>query len=341
MSLIERAVDLLGPAASQPQRTRPAVPPAPFTVNEGPALQEDLIERLAARGTGFQSPPAENGSSPAVAPVDVPAGVRDLSGGERPRDEGIARAPAARANGNSVTIDLDRLQRQSIITPGSGRTPMGESFRRVKRHLLANIANADPGAPANLVMVTSPLANEGKTFCAINLAISMAMEMERTVLLVDADVAKPSVPSVLGLKIDKGLMDVLFQEGANLADVLCRTNIDKLTLLPAGKGRHQATEMLASDAMGALLTEMSERYSDRIIIFDSPPLLAASESSVLATRMGQIVMVVEAGKTTEAALKESLTRVESCRNVGLLLNKIEGDLGLGGYGYGYGYGYGS
>src|SRR6185295_9460683 len=203
----------------------------------------------------------------------------------------------------------------------------------------ANIANAEPGIPANLVMVTSPLANEGKTFCTINLAISMAMEMERTVLLVDADVAKPSVPSVLGLKMERGLMDVLFQEGAYLSDVLCRTNIEKLTLLPAGKARHQATEMLASDAMGALLTEMAERYSDRIIIFDSPPLLAASESSVLATRMGQIVMVVEAGKTTEAALKESLTRIESCRNVGLLLNKVESaGLGLGGYGYGYGYG---
>src|SRR5262249_9403301 len=208
-----------------------------------------------------------------------------------------------------------------------------------KRHVLANIASAEPGTPANLVMVTSPLANEGKTFCAINLAISMAMEMERTVLLVDADVAKPSVPSVLGLKMDKGLMDVLFKEGAALPDVLCKTNIDKLTLLPAGKGRHQATEMLASDAMGALLMEMSVRYSDRIIVFDSPPLLAASESSVLATRMGQIVMVVEAGKTTEAALKESLTRIESCRNVGLLLNKVE-STGLGGYGYGYGYGYG-
>jgi len=191
-------------------------------------------------------------------------------------------------------------------------------------------------------MVTSPLANEGKTFCTINLAISMAMEMERTVLLVDADVAKPSVPAVLGIKVEKGLMDVLFQEGADLSDVLCRTNIDKLTLLPAGKGRHHATEMLASDTMGAMLQEMAERYNDRIIIFDSPPLLAASEASVLATRMGQIVMVVEAGKTTEAALKESLNRIESCRNVGLLLNKIEGaGLGYGGYGYGYGYGYGA
>jgi receptor protein-tyrosine kinase len=312
----------------------------PLTVDEGPALRDDLIERLAARGT--PSPASDAGSEASDALAGIPAGAGPevaVSPGER----GDMRAPAgARSTGNFITIDLDRLQRQSIITPGSGRTQMGESFRRVKRHVLANIANAEPGVPANLVMVTSPLANEGKTFCAINLAISMAMEMERTVLLVDADVAKPSVPSVLGLKLDRGLMDVLFQQGADLSDVLCRTNIDKLTLLPAGKGRHHATEMLASDAMGVLLTEMSERYSDRIIVFDSPPLLAASESSVLATRMGQIVMVVEAGKTTEAALKESLSRVDSCRNVGLLLNKIEGaGLGLGGYGYGYGYGYGS
>ena len=331
MSLIERVADMLGPV-SQPQRSRPAVPMPPLTVDEGPELREDLIERLAARGV--QEPSAESAAAAEALALEAIAG--------RPR---VTEAPApvpGRTSANSVTIDLDRLQRQSIISPGSGRTPMAESFRRVKRHVLANIANAEPGIPANLVMVTSPLANEGKTFCTINLAISMAMEMERTVLLVDADVAKPSVPSVLGLKMEKGLMDVLFQEGADLSDVLCRTNIEKLTLLPAGKARHQATEMLASDAMGALLTEMAERYSDRIIIFDSPPLLAASESSVLATRMGQIVMVVEAGKTTEAALKESLTRIESCRNVGLLLNKVESaGLGLGGYGYGYGYGYGS
>jgi protein-tyrosine kinase len=332
---------MLGPARP-PQRSRSSVPDASFTVDEGPALQEDLIERLASRGVPFQARPAENEFSPERAARSAQSEMPGPFGDEGPGDATIAPAPVARTSVQSVTIDLDRLQRQSIITPGGGRTPMGESFRRVKRHVLANIANAEPGSPANLVMVTSPLANEGKTFCAINLAISMAMEMERTVLLVDADVAKPSVPSVLGLKIDRGLMDVLFQQGADLSDVLCRTNIDKLTLLPAGKGRHQATEMLASDAMGALLTEMSERYSDRIIVFDSPPLLAASESGVLATRMGQIVMVVEAGKTTEAALKESLTRVESCRNVGLLLNKIEGaGLGLGGYGYGYGYGYGS
>jgi protein-tyrosine kinase len=331
VSLIERVADKLGPMGRQSRRNRAAAPLPPVEADDGLAARELVIERAAARGVQF--PPVSTESEPLLG---IAAEARSGSfGDDAPRS-------AARTTQQAVNIDLDRLQRQSIIVPGSGRTPMSESFRRVKRHVLANIANAEPGSPANLVMVTSPLANEGKTFCTINLAISMAMEMERTVLLVDADVAKPSVPSVLGIRIERGLMDVLFEQGIDLSSVLCRTNIDKLTFLPAGKGRHHATEMLASDAMGAMLQEMAERYSDRIIIFDSPPLLAASESSVLATRMGQIVMVVEAGKTTEAALKESLNRIEQCRNVGLLLNKIEGaGLGYGGYGYGYGYGYGS
>jgi len=153
--------------------------------------------------------------------------------------------------------------------------------------------------------------------------------------VVDADVAKPSVPGTLGFKSEIGLMDVLHQRGTELPDVLCKTNIDKLTILPAGKGRHHATELLASDAMRELLREMAERYHDRIIIFDSPPLLAASEAGVLASQMGQIVVVVEAGKTSEEALKAALGRIESSNVAGLLRNKGEGP----GLGYHYG-GYG-
>ncbi|MDH5537101.1 MAG: CpsD/CapB family tyrosine-protein kinase, partial [Betaproteobacteria bacterium] len=134
-------------------------------------------------------------------------------------------------------------------------------------------------------------------------------------------------------KTEKGLMDVLLDRRIDLAQVLCRTDIDKLSLLPAGTAHQQATELLASDAMGALLQEMAER--DRIVIFDSPPLLSASEAGVLASRVGQIVMVVEAGKTSEAALKEALGRIESSNVVGLLLNKGEAP-GLGSYYGGYG-----
>ena len=223
-----------------------------------------------------------------------------------------------------------------MITPDGERTAIAESFRRIKRQILANAANSRAGAPpANLVMVTSALPGEGKTFCAINLAISIALEMDRTVLLVDADVAKPGVPQALGLEAEKGLMDVLLDRRVDLADVLWKTDIGRLTLLPAGTTHKHATELLASDAMRGLLQEMAERYHDRIIIFDSPPLLAASEAGVLASQMGQIVVVVEAGKTSEAALKDALGRIESSKVAGLLLNKGESP----GLGYGYG-GYG-
>jgi exopolysaccharide/PEP-CTERM locus tyrosine autokinase len=222
-----------------------------------------------------------------------------------------------------------------MVAPGGERSQIAEGFRRIKRQVLANVANPKAGAPANLVLVTSALAGEGKSFCAINLAISIAQEMDRTVLLVDADVAKPSIPQALGVEAEKGLMDVLLDRRIDLAEVLCKTDIDKLALLPAGTAHQHATELLASDAMRVLLQEMAERYRDRIVIFDSPPLLAASEASVLASQMGQIVIVVEAGKTSEAVLKAALGRIESSRVAGLLLNKGEGP-GLGYYYGGYG-----
>lgn len=239
-------------------------------------------------------------------------------------------------------IDMDRLRQINMVVPGSERTPMAECFRRIKRPILMNARKnkAETASAANLVMVTSALPGEGKTFCAINLAISIAMEMDRTVLLVDADVAKPSILPTLGLDAGQpGLMDVLADETIQLADVLCKTDMEKLTILPAGTQHLNATEMLASEAMRALLREMADRYHDRIIIFDSPPLLIASEASVLASHMTQILIVSAAGETTEAALKEALSRVESCEFVGLLLNKTSAS--GSGYGYGYGYGYGS
>jgi protein-tyrosine kinase len=185
------------------------------------------------------------------------------------------------------------------------------------------------------VMVTSALPGEGKTFCAINLAISIALEVNRTALLVDADVARPSVPRALGFDAERGLMEVLLGHGVDLSEVLWRTDIGGLTLLPAGTVHRHATELLASNAMRDLLHELAERYHDRVIIFDSPPLLAASEAGVLASRMGQIVVVVESGKTTDVALKSALGRVDSSRVAGLLLNKGQGpslEYGYDGYG---------
>ena len=263
-----------------------------------------------------------------------------------------ARLEQERAESSSMLygeIDLVKLKEAGMITPDGERNQISEEFRVIKRPLITNAFNrgASPIKNGNLVMVTSSFPGEGKSFSAINLAMSIAMERDHTVLLVDADVAKPSLPGFLGLRPSKGLMDLLLDENLKFSDVLIKTNVDKLNVLPAGRSHIHATELLASESMSRLLREMSQRYSDRIIIFDSPPLLATTESRTLASRMGQIVMVVEAGKTPQAAVKEALSQIDKCEVVGLLLNKGSSALGddqfayapYGSYG-GYG-GYGS
>ena len=236
-----------------------------------------------------------------------------------------------------VTIDLDRLRASGMITLEGDKSPLAEEFRVIKRPLLKN-AFGDGAAirNGNLVMVTSAFPREGKSFTAINLAMSIAMERDRTVLLVDADVARPSIPQQFGIAPDVGLMDVLLDPNVKLSDAIVRTNVNKLSLLPAGRPHRQATELLASAAMGKLLAELSARYSDRIVIFDSPPLLVTTEARTLAANMGQIVLVVESESTTHEAVREALSTIESCEVVGMVLNKGRRSNPGDSYGY-YGY----
>ena len=187
---------------------------------------------------------------------------------------------------------------------------------------------------ANCVMVTSALPGEGKSFVALNLALSIASEVDSTVLLVDADVANPNLMKRMHLPEAPGLLDLLTNENADLADFLLRTNVEKLSLLPAGSAHRRATEMLASAAMAELVKQMSTRYPDRILVFDSPPLLATTEARVLASHMGQILMVVEADVTTQGAVLQALESVENCPIVMMVLNKAP-RTEVGGY-YGYG-----
>jgi protein-tyrosine kinase len=240
-------------------------------------------------------------------------------------------------------LDLVRLKDAGMVTQDGTRSQIFEEFRLIKRPLLKNALGQGPTQirRGNLIMVTSCMPAEGKSFCSLNLAMSIAMEMDHTVLLIDADVAKPSLPRMLGIDGGLGLMDVLLEDNLPISQALIRTNIDKLKILTSGRHHPNATELLASGAMRDLLDDLSNRYSDRIIIFDSPPLLATTESRVLATQMGQVVIVVEAGQTTHQSLREGLSHIESsCENVSLILNKTKFRGGSGYYGYSYGYGYG-
>jgi receptor protein-tyrosine kinase len=243
------------------------------------------------------------------------------------------REPAR--SSRKVVLDLARLAAAGIVSPDAPRSQTADEFRVIKRPLIANALgkSATRIDRGNMIMVTSAVPGEGKTFTATNLAMSIAMEVDSTVLLVDADVANPTLPTVLGFKEPKGLMDVLTDPKVELADVLLRTNVERLALLPAGRSHRRATEHLASDAMERLINDLATRYPDRIVVFDAPPLLATTEARALATHMGQIVVVVEADRTTHSALKQALSLLEDCPVVMTMLNKAAGSH-VGAY-YGY------
>src|SRR5688572_3197959 len=299
-----------------------------------------IIEKAVAR-LGDWTPPAARSGQAVEAVIakeaDVLHGAETVlatlgSAADQPEEE-----PGERTH-RYEELDLARLKDAGMVTPDAARSQIFEEFRLIKRPLLKNALDQGPTPirRGNLIMVTSCMPGEGKSFCSLNLAMSIAMEMDHTVLLIDADVAKPSIPRMLGIEGGLGLMDVLLEDNLPISQALIRTNIDKLQLLTAGRHDPNATELLGSGSMRDLLDEMSRRYSDRIIIFDSPPLLATTESRVLASQMGQVVVVVEAGKTTQQNLREGLHHLEGCETVSLLLNKTRFKGGSGYYGYGYG-----
>ena len=225
--------------------------------------------------------------------------------------------------GSRINLDFERLAAAGMVTPDGERSQMAEEFRHIKRPLLLNAfgEGAMPKPNRNLLMVTSARPHEGKTFTAINLALSIALERDRTVLLVDADVARPSVARMLDFPGTAGLVDYLADPGRRLADLLLHTSLPKLRILPAGRRHSHSTELLASEAMQQLAQELADRYSDRVVVFDSPPLLATTEAAVLAGLMGQVVMVVEAGKTKRDEVKEALALLKPDQFVGVVLNK--------------------
>lgn len=301
------------------------------------SLIEQAAERLAKiREAGIDVP--ESGTLDATFPGTsvVPDAVSVSAPPTAPQPERSRPQPAPLSK--HVDLDLLTLGAAGFLVPSAPRSHMADQYRVIKRPLIANAVGKGAARVnhGNLIMMTSAMPGEGKSFTSINLAMSIASELDHTVMLVDADVARPSVLKKLGLGEAPGLLDLL--EGkAEMSDVLMRTNIDKLTILPSGRPHPRSTELLASDAMRDLLSDMASRYPDRIIIFDSPPLLLTTESRVLATQMGQVVLVVHAGKTLQADVQHALSTIEQCPIRMMLLNRARAD-SQGAYGYGYGYG---
>jgi receptor protein-tyrosine kinase len=226
---------------------------------------------------------------------------------------------------NRIDIDLERLKARGFVTRDAPKSQIADEFRVIKRPIIHNARRTAGSAirNGNLIMVTSALPGEGKTFTAVNLAMSVAMELDTTVLLVDGDVAHPELPRVLGTPPSPGLLELLTTDEIDVSDAILRTNVENLSVLPAGAHHRRATELLASEQMAVVLHELATRYPDRIVIFDSPPLLPTTEARALASHMGQIVMVVAADSTRQHAVNLALATIENCEIVLMVLNKAD------------------
>lgn len=297
-SLLERAAEQYG-------YLRPATPPvAPIVISEEEPLT--LTELAPELPVGEAMPAAE-------APVRQPAA--------RPQ-------PAPRIARRQAPIDRIALREGGMLVPGGQITAMAEEFRMVKRQLLltARAVAAKDGAKAadraRMILVCSARPNEGKTFCAINLALSLAAEKDMEILLVDADFAKPDVLGRLGLPEGPGLLDALAGDASNVEDCILDTDVPQLSVLPAGTRTNSDTELLASDRARAILDGLAKANPRRIVIFDSPPALSASPASVLATLVGQVMLVVRADRTSEGDLREAVNVLDGCEHVQLLLNSV-------------------
>ena len=288
---------------------------------------ERAIDKLSQTG---QDLPAE---------ADKSAQAQAVEGASKTTDDESRQTESQGNEGSQprIVLNFEKLKQAGMVTPDAERSQIAEEYRHIKRPLLMNAfgEGAIHTTNSNLIMVTSARPSEGKTFTAINLALSIALERDLTVLLVDADVAKPSIARVLNYPGTAGLVDYLADHDRPLSDLILQTSLPKLRILPSGRRHAHSTELLASESMLQLVKELAQRYPDRVVLFDSPPLLATSEAAVLGGLMGQVVMVVEAGKTKREELNEALTLLNPNQYVGLVLNKSSKPFGADYYYGGY------
>jgi len=302
MSLVEKALRKL-------QTTRPTAPP-PTVVLPNVGMLRQSEPRTA--------PEPVVAAAPAAAPVYVPL----------PH------------SGKVVAIDRERLLGLDMLPPPAQEREVATQFRTIKRPLIRYAFESGPteGAPRHTIMVASALPGDGKTFTSLNLALSLAMELELTVLLVDADALKPQLTRALQLEREPGLLDLLSKPELRAEDAILATDVPRLHVLPAGSHTETAAELLASARMSELVAHLAALCGRGIVLFDSPPVLLTNESRSLSTMLGQVVLVVRAGVTPQQAVVDAVGLLGEGRPVNVVLNGAQLG-GHAGYYYGYRYGY--
>lgn len=241
--------------------------------------------------------------------------------GSATRNSGTPDSVSNQTN-TPLKLDKEKMRSLALLLPDMGNTGLAEQYRKLKHPLLRKIGSAKgTSLPTNMIMVTSALEGEGKSYTATNLALSIAMELDHTALLIDVDSRKNSVAELLGVTADRGLTNYLGSDAVGVKDIIYSTDIPKLKIIPAGDPELFSTESATSTKMKQFLVELSSRYSDRVIILDTPPLMLSAIAKVLAYMVGQVVMVVEAEKTPITVIEEATNHLEAERFSGFILNK--------------------
>jgi len=319
MSTIERAI--IGEDYEEESKPKQDAPASDFADDDAPT-------------------PARASGEPAREPTPSPAPAKPEPAAARPEPAPSGHEQPTQRTGQYFDVDIERLEAQGFIFPETGPQRLAEEYRHIKRRILGNTV---PGIlkshrPANLVMITSSVPGEGKTFTSVNISLSIAAELDKTVLVVDSDIIKSDLTRAFGMSNQLGLFDYLEKPEMGVENVIYRTSIPTLSIIPAGRSDSAISEKLASGAMKRLTDELASRYSDRVIIFDCPPILATSGATALAPHVSQVIMVVEARDTAQSTVRDALKVIGEDKVTGVILNKSKHSSSRNDYYY-YGYGY--
>jgi protein-tyrosine kinase len=282
------------------------------------SLVEQAIARMRNQARAAAPKIADAGSKPAAPPLIVD------------------RVPDPAKPAKRMTLNMAGLRAQGYLPEAAKDQQFADHYRRIKRPLVEKAMSgvAAVGEP-RVIMVTSALPGDGKTFTSINLALNMALERDISVLLVDCDVARRHVSDIVGLKEERGLLDALVEESVDADSLVIQTNLRGLSILPAGRRRVEApTELLSSNRMRQIITNLCNHDPRRILLLDSPPLLITNEGRALVKVAGQIVLVIRAGHTPRVAVQDSIGLFDAQQTGGIILNQVELSPVEGYYGYG-------
>jgi len=234
-------------------------------------------------------------------------------------------------------IDINGLRASGYLPEPDNDRKFADLYRQIKRPLLKRALprkSPEQAEDARLIMVTSALPGDGKTFTSVNLALSLARERDVSVLLIDADLLKPQVSKIFGVQAAPGLTDVLTDETSSPESVVVGTNIRGLSLLPAGPTVGSAAELLGSERMRQIMRSLCSSNPRRIVLLDSPPLLVTSEGPALLSIAGQVVLVVRASVTPRQAVLDAIALFGENQAGGIVLNEARVGVMQSYYGYG-------